>query len=501
MEIINNLLNLLSSNPIYIYGIPLAGLVFTIMLGFVQVKYFKVGVKNLFTVGEKNKNKQKEGVSSWKAAALAIGGRVGTGNIAGVTVAILTGGPGAVFWMWVAAFLGMATSFCESTLGQVFKTKNSDHVYVGGPSYYIEHGLGKKWKPLAKLYAIVMIFSFGLFFVSLQTSTILSSVSSTFKIEQSSMGMLIFLILIACGVAYAGFGGMDKLTNLSAIIVPPMTIGYALLVGVIIVINLGEVPRFFQIVFEQAFSVNALISGGIGAAITSGVKRGIFSNEAGQGSGAIAAATAEVDHPAQQGFSQMITVFIDTFIVCTLTAFVIIVSWNVQGFLEPGAISTEQYAGLLSVLDGGGLASSAFDKLLPGASIFLTIFLFFFAFTSILAEIAYGLQSVKYLTEYAAENRKKVALFIYSCATVVMTLATPILDWLATTYPQFNLFSMADNIAALLFYTNIIALVILLPLVKKTLADYQMKSKTGKRLTFKPKDVDLKFKESAWDEE
>lgn len=490
MMFIYNILGFLASNPLYIYGIPLAAIIITVTLRGVQFRYLKTGTKMLVSSGS-----DSEGISSFKAAALAIGGRVGTGNIAGVTVAILVGGPGAIFWMWMTAIVSMATSFAESSLSQVYKVRGDDHVYVGGPSYYLNQGMKKGFKWLGSAYALIMIFSFGLFFIALQTSTIYSASFS--QLPEGTMGTIgkyVLMGLMIIGVAYASFGGMSKLTNLSAYIVPPMTIGYTLLVLCIVLANLSFVPTFFYIVVSQAFTPIALVAGGLGTAIASGVKRGIFSNEAGQGSGAIASASASVSHPVEQGFAQMVTVVIDTLIVCTSTAFVIILSWhNADAF---NSMTQSGYDALLATKDGALLATNAFESVVTFKFIFsggtwLAIFLFFFAFSSILAEIAYGMQSVKYLVRNHNKKIKNIWLKVYSTVTVLMVLLTPMFDRFNQAHDRFSLFDLADNMASLLFYTNVIALLVMLPILKKILKDYEQQKATNQDISFDPKTIGL----------
>ena len=315
----NHILNLLASNPFYIYGILVAAIIFTIITKGIQFRYFFDGWKLMF-----RKNDDKEGVSSFRTAMLSIAGRVGTGNVAGVAVAVIMGGAGAVFWMWVVAILGMATSFIESTLGQYHKEKNSEHVYVGGPSYYIEQESKGKLKWIAIIYSVVMIVSKGLFVLSIQASTIFNSTYEAFAIDRYSFWGIAIVGVILILVIYAILGGMTKLMQILSIIVPAMTLGYLCLVLIVMAMNIDFIPIYFKLVLTQAFKPIAIFGGGIGVAISSGVKRGIFSNEAGQGTGAIAGASGGGKHPVEQGLVQMITVFVDTIVVCSLSSFVII---------------------------------------------------------------------------------------------------------------------------------------------------------------------------------
>ncbi len=496
LSFINEILNWLSSNPIYVYGILVVGVYFTIQMRFVNVRYFKKGWQLMFS------KKGGNGNSSCASAMLAIGARVGTGNIAGVTFAIMVGGPGAIFWMWVAAFFVMATSFIETTLGQLYKEKKANGDYVGGPSYYIEKGLGKNYKWLAKLYAIVMIITFSMFYLSVQTSTIITSVYTAFNITlMSGLGILLIIVL-AVLTAFTTFGGMNKLMKISSVIVPIMTIGYAILVGLIIIMNISFVPTFFKLVITQAFAPLAIFGGSIGIIIQTGVKRGIFSNEAGQGSGAIAGASSNVAHPVEQAFVQMNTIFIDTFVICTLTAFVVILALYTNG---QGAFmnyqdslgfsnASQTMADIQSNVPPSLIATLSFNTFLLGGGKLLAMFLFFFAFSSIISDIAYGYQNLSYLTRESGVKKTKVLFNIYSIMTIVMVLITPFLLQLAKINPNFDLFSMADNLASLLFYSNIFALIVLLPYAKVLLRDYEKQLASKEEIKFDIEKLPIKIK-------
>ena len=463
------ILQFAANNPVYIGGIVLAGILFTINLKFVQVRYFLLGWKLMF----KKSNNEEDGVSPFKAAALSVGSRVGTGNIAGVTTAILMGGPGAIFWMWIIAFGGMAMAFTETTLGQFYKEKTDEHIYVGGPAYYIEKGLGKKWKPLAIFYAVIMVISFGLFFLSLHTSAIYGATYEVLNIEQGSLLSNVVTLLMLLLVASAVFGGMKVLMNIMAGIVPFMTIGYFLVVMFIIFTNLEFVPKFFELIFTYAFTPNAIAGATLGSIISIGAKRGIFSNEAGQGSGAIAGATSEVDHPVEQSFVQMNTIFIDTFIVCTLTAFVVLLGTYNQGVFSLKGANMD----VLTAMQNGESAmivTKLFDSEVGYGGIILAIFLFFFAFSSLLGNMSYGMQSVKYLFKNKTKKIQKIVSVLYGIIVLIFIIGTPQLIEFGNNNPEFNLFDIADSLASGLFYANVIAMVILFPKVKKLLKEYEI---------------------------
>lgn len=475
--------SVLANNPIYILGILGFAISVTFLLKGVQFRYFIKGWQGLF----KSTGVETEGISSFKAASLSIAGRVGSGNVSGVTFAIIAGGPGAIFWMWVMAVFSMATSFVETVLSQIYKEKTSENIYVGGPMYYMEKGL--KSRALGIFFAIVMIMSFGLMFVAMHTDTIQVTFMSAFGLDRHTPFMIILYIGLLLLVAYTAFGGMRRITDLTSKITPVMTIGYLLFILIIVFQNIAFVPHFFQIIFHDAFTGQAIAGGALGTVIASGVKRGIFSNEAGQGSGAIAAASAEVDHPVEQGMTQMITVFIDTVLICTSTAFVVILFGSELGWTN--------FHGMAENLNNSGSAmvsnafTSEFAGPIAGAKV-LALFLFVFSFTSIIAVIAYGKQSVKFLFKYKTENTLKIAQMFYSIGVVLMVAITPILSMKLG-----QLFTISDNLASLLFYSNIIAMILLFKHVKEALKDYESGNKKYKfkNVNFKVSDD---MKDAPW---
>ena len=317
-KIIHSFSDLVWSDAL-IYLCLITGLYFSIRTGFLQVTYLKDMVKLLFS-----KNESDKGISSFQAFSLAISGRVGTGNIVGVATAIAMGGPGAVFWMWLIAFLGSASAFVEATLGQLYK-QESNGEYRGGAAYYIEKGLGVKW--YAVLFAVLTIISTGLLLPGVQSNSIASAVNNSFSIGTEHynfplvgelpvnyIGILIIILLVLII-----FGGVKRLGKTAEFVVPFMAGIYILMAVIIIVLNIKEVPSVLKLIFSSAFNMNASFSGIFGMAIAWGVKRGIYSNEAGQGTAPHAAAAAEVKHPAQQGLVQAFSVYIDTLFVCSAT--------------------------------------------------------------------------------------------------------------------------------------------------------------------------------------
>jgi AGCS family alanine or glycine:cation symporter len=340
-KIINTINDLIWSNALIVLCMG-AGIYFSVVTRFLQVRYIKEMVNLLFDGKSSDK-----GVSSFQAFAIAISGRIGTGNIAGVATAIAMGGPGAVFWMWLIAFLGSASAFIEATLGQVYKQVNNGE-YRGGPSYYIEKGLGMKW--YAVLFAIATVLSTALFLPGVQSNSIALSMQNAFDIPvaYTGAGVVVLLGLII-------FGGVKRIGKVAEIVVPFMAGGYILMAIVIMALNINQIPAVFSLIIRSAFDLEPAFAGIFGMAVAWGVKRGIYSNEAGQGTAPHAAAAAEVSHPAKQGLVQAFSVYVDTLFVCTATAFMILFTgkYNVAnpsgGFLVeniPGAKIGAEYTQL-----------------------------------------------------------------------------------------------------------------------------------------------------------
>jgi AGCS family alanine or glycine:cation symporter len=298
---------------ILVYGLIVAGLAFTIASRFVQFRYFGA----MFGILRQAFHHEAGHLSSFQALMLSVAGRVGAGNIAGVAVAITLGGPGAVFWMWMIGLIGMATSYFECALAQVYKNAEPDGTYRGGPAYYIERGLGQRW--LAGVFSVLLLVTFGFGFNALQSYTVASSFHDAFGIPTAVTGIALVIVL---GLII--FGGIKRIATAAEIIVPVMAIGYILIALVVVLYNITEVPAAFMLILRSAFGLEEAFAGGIGAAIAMGVRRGLFSNEAGLGSAPNVAAVAYVRHPANQGIVQAFSVFIDTLIICSCTAFMIL---------------------------------------------------------------------------------------------------------------------------------------------------------------------------------
>jgi AGCS family alanine or glycine:cation symporter len=365
----------------WIWGMPFiffclgAGLYFSWRTRFLQIRYFKEMVTMLM-----QGKSSASGISSFQAFTLALSGRLGMGNIAGVATAIAFGGPGAIFWMWVIAFLGAGTAYIESSLGQVYKEK-IDGNYRGGPAYYILKGL--KNKTFAIAFAIVTICALGLLLPGVQSNAISDAFNHSFGIDHRITAGFVVLLL-----ALIIFGGVRRIARVGEIAMPFMGIGYVLVVAVILAMNYQHLPAVFTLIIKSAFGFEAAFSGMVGAAISVGVKRGIFSNEAGQGTGAHAAAACEVPHPAKQGLAQAFSVYIDTWLICSATACVILISGTYRVY--DGSLDNIIYTGsgmIESVTTfGSAYTQMAVDAAIPGfGSVFVAIALFFFAFTTIMS--------------------------------------------------------------------------------------------------------------------
>lgn len=422
------------------------GLYFTVRMGFVQFRMIPEMFRLLFKEGTA---REKGQVSSFQAFAIGTAARVGTGNIAGVATAIALGGPGAVFWMWLIALIGAASAFVESTLAQVYKIRDG-RTWRGGPAYYMERALGQRW--LGVLFAILITFSFGFAFNSVQSNTISLSVSNQFGISTTVVGVVLAII-----TAVVVFGGVQSIALLSSIIVPVMAGGYILLAIWIMVTNVSLLPDVFSIIFsEGVLGIEQLFGGAIGAMVLQGIRRGLFSNEAGMGSAPNAAATAEVSHPVKQGLIQSFSVFVDTLLVCTSTAMIILIS-GVAGSETFGGVELTQAALTAEV---GSVATS-----------FLTIAIFLFAFSSILGNYYYGETNIQFISD------KKIYVTLYRIGVVGMVLFGAVrsagLVW-----------SIADVFMGLMALVNLYAIFRLAKVARAVLDDYLSQRRTGQDPVF-----------------
>ncbi|MBR1790592.1 MAG: alanine:cation symporter family protein [Bacteroidaceae bacterium] len=391
-----------------------------------------------------DKERSMKHISSFQAFAVSVATRVGTGNLAGVATAIAIGGPGSVFWMWVIALLGSATAFVESTLGQLFKQRHAES-FIGGPAYYIQKGLHLRW--MAVLFAVLITLTFGLAYNSIQSNTICGAMHEAFGWDPAVVGVVLTTMALIIV-----FGGIHRIANVSSVLVPVMAIGYFLLVVVIIVMNIQSVPHVLKIIVSDAFGLRQSAGGMIGAAIMNGVKRGLFSNEAGEGSAPNVAATATVSHPVKQGLIQALGVFTDTLLVCSCTAFVILIS----GLYEvPG-------------LNGIALTQSALQSEIGNwGPTFIAVAIFLFAFSSIIGNYYYGEANIRFMTS----SRVVLTLYrLFSGGVLVMFGALASLE---------VVWNLGDLFMALLTACNLIAIVCLGKYAFRLLDDYREQKRRG----------------------
>ena len=438
------------SNYILIVALVLGGIWFSFRTGFIQVRGFKEGMRRTFGgLFSKKGEAGKDGMSSFQALATAIAAQVGTGNIAGAATAIAIGGPGAIFWMWVAAFLGMATIYCEAIMAQKYKKIGKDGVVTGGPVYYIRAAFqGTFGKVLAAIFAVLLIFALGFMGNAVQSNSIAASFRTAFDIPQWITGIVIAVICL-----FIFTGGMKRIAKVTELIVPLMAALYIAGSLIIIFYNWKNIPTAFYEIFVGAFAPEAITGGAIGAtiskAITKGVARGLFSNEAGMGSTPHAHAVAKVDHPVQQGYVAMIGVFIDTFVVLTMTALVIVTTRALP--LSYEAVEGGYTAATLSQF----AYSLVYGKF---GEIFIAICMFFFASSTIIGWYFFGEANIKYLF-----GSKAVPIYsVLVCVCVVLgSLGEVDLVW-----------NMADCFNSMMVVPNIIALFALSGMIKKTHDDY-----------------------------
>lgn len=432
---------------ILIAVLVISGIVFTFKSKFVQLTYFFEMFKIL---GDKATvtSEGKRGISSFQAFCISAASRVGTGNIAGVATAIAAGGPGAVFWMWMIAFLGGASSFIESTLAQIYKVKDKDG-FRGGPAYYMEKGLNKRW--MGVLFAIIITFCFGLVFNSVQSNTISIAFSDSFGISKLTIGLL-----LAGLTAIIIFGGVKRVASASAIIVPVMAGIYLILAFVVMIMNISEIPAVISLIIKNAFGIEQVVGGGIGAAIMMGIKRGLFSNEAGMGSAPNAAATADVSHPVKQGLIQTLGVFVDTILVCSATAFIILLS---------NAYTTPELTGIQ-------LTQSALSEHIGSwATMFLAIAIFLFAFSSIIGNYYYGETNIEFI------KKNPTAILVYRITVVLMVLFGSVAELSIV-------WSLADLSMGIMALINIVAIFLLSKIAIAAFKDYIGQRKQGKNPKF-----------------
>ena len=467
-----NLMNDLLWGSILVYLLVGVGIYFTVRLGFIQFRHFG----HMFSVLKNSRKADNAGISSFQALCTSLAARVGTGNMAGVAVALTAGGPGAIFWMWLIAMLGMATSFAESTLAQLYKTKDDDGNYRGGPAYYMEKGLGMRW--MGVLFSVFLIIAFGLVFNAVQANSIANAMHNAFGWDDTYVGIVVVLLS-----SVVIFGGIKRIARVAELIVPVMALAYLLLAMFVMVMNIDKLPAVLTLIFKSAFGLQEAAAGGLGYAIAqamiNGIKRGLFSNEAGMGSApnAAASATPYPPHPASQGYVQMLGVFMDTIVICSATVAIILMSGEYVPHGEVTGIELTQTALSSQVGEWGG--------------IFVAVAIFFFAFTSIIANYSYAETNLIFL-----EHNHKAGLGIFRIIVLGMVMFGAV-----ASLPV--VWALADVSMGLMAIVNLIAILLLSGIVIKLAKDYNRQLDEGKVPTFDSNDFpELKsqLEDGIWDQ-
>ncbi|GGK29614.1 sodium:alanine symporter [Caldalkalibacillus thermarum] len=453
--------NLLWSKILIVMLIGL-GAYFTFKTRFVQFTLFGEMFR-LLKEGVTPDPTQKKAVSSFQAFCISTASRVGTGNMAGVALAISLGGPGAVFWMWLIALIGAASSFVESTLAQIYKVKDGNG-FRGGPAYYMEKGLNQRWMGI--LFAVLITITFGLVFNSVQSNTIAHALEEAWGIDRGLMGLILAVV-----VGLIIFGGVKRIARVSAVIVPVMAIFYVAVALFVVIKNVTMIPEVLMLIIGNAFGLQEVVGGGLGAALMNGIKRGLFSNEAGMGSAPNAAAAAAVSHPVKQGLIQSLSVFTDTLIICSATAFIILMS---------GIYLDQEINGI--ALTQAALSTHVGDW----ATGFVAIAILLFAFSSLIGNYYYGETNIEFI------RSSKTWLTIYRLAVIGMvafgSVAQLSLVW-----------DMADLFMGLMAIINLIAIALLGKFAFAALQDYVEQRREGKDPVFRADRIEGLVHAECWD--
>jgi AGCS family alanine or glycine:cation symporter len=440
---------------------------FTLASGFVQFQFFGRMFRVLFPGGQVEAAGH---VSSREALLVSVGGRVGGGNIAGVAVAITLGGPGAVFWMWAVALIGMATSLFECSLAQIFKRSDENGTYRGGPAQYILHGLGHQYKWLAMIYAVSLIAAFALGFNAFQGNTVAGAVQDSLGIDRiwTGLGLAVLTGLVV-------YGGIKRIAKVADVVVPVMAISYIVMALVVILLNIGEVPAVLALIFKNAFGIEEAVGGGMGAAVAQGLRRGLFSNEAGLGSAPNVAAVAYVRHPISQGIVQSLSVFIDTIVICSCTAFMILLG--------------DVYVAGAEAVDGVVLTQqSLVSHLGEWSQYFLTLAILLFAFSSIIYNYYLGENALTVFTKSSLSRH-------------ILRISIVILVFLGASAPGATaVFFFSDPMMGILALVNLLAITMLFPIGLRVLNDFRDQLRAGnEHPVFDPeKFPDLDIDKTAW---
>ncbi|CAB9493426.1 alanine/glycine:cation symporter family protein [Alteromonas macleodii] len=463
VSLVNNIL--WGDGQVLIIMLLACGIWFTVKLGGVQLRHFG----HMFSLLKGSNTSSKDGISSFQALCTSLSARVGTGNLAGVAVAISLGGAGAIFWMWMIALLGMATGFAESVLGQLYKVRDENGEFRGGPAYYIKQGLNKTW--LAVAFSLCLFFGYGFVFSAVQANTITDALNNAYSFPAEYVGLAIIAL-----AALIVVGGLKSIARFAEFVVPFMGIGYVLVALAITFINISELPAMLLDIIKSAFGLQEAGAGALGAAIKNGIQRGLYSNEAGSGSVPHAAASAvpNPNHPVSQGYIQMLGVFLDTLVLCTSTAFIILLA---------GGSSSDQMEGIRLTQDAMS------SHLGEGGTDFVAAAISLFAFTSVVANYAYGESN---LHMFKLDN--KIGRLVYTIGYLGM------IYWGAqAALPQ--VWAMADMALGLMTVINIIAIVWMTPTIVSISKDYFKKKDTGADMEYKAGDCEIqgKSEDGVWD--
>ena len=445
----------------------LSGLFYTIRTGFAQGRLLGdmvaliTGKLSSLRDGEKKVAGQ---VTGFQAFCIAVASHVGTGNLAGVAIAVAVGGPGALFWMWVIALLGGATSLIENTLAQTYKVKEGNG-FRGGPSYYMEKALGQK--TLGYIFSVIVIVTFAFVFNTVQANTIAQAFETTFNMSSAVAG-----IILAALTALIIFGGLNRIANVVSFMVPIMAIGYVVVALYVLVVNAVHIPRLFMDIIEAAFGLKQVVGGTIGAAMLQGIKRGLYSNEAGMGSAPNAAATSNVSHPVKQGLLQAFGVFVDTILICSATGFIVLLYPEYNTIGEKGIKLTQ-----LALSHSVGAWGAGF----------ITLCIFLFAFSSLVGNYYYGEANLEFLT------KSKTSMLVFR----VLTVACVYLGSVASLGLVWDIADVSMGIMALM---NIVVIAILSPKAVAIINDYIKQRKEGKNPVFRAKDIPGLENTECWDD-
>lgn len=463
-KIIGELSNWLYSYILIILLIG-AGIFFTVRTKFVQFKCLKEGIK----VVMEPKSEEKS-ISSFQALMVSTASRVGTGNIAGISTALCIGGAGAMFWMWLIALLGSASAFVESTLAQIYKRKAEDGSSYGGPAYYIQTVLKKRW--LGILFAVVLIATYMGGF-NMVASFNISDSFRRYDFYQPGTTPLVVGVVLAVIFGICIFGGSKRISRITGVLVPVMGIAYMLVALFVVLTHINLVPGVIASIFKGAFDFKAIFGGFAGSAIMQGIKRGLFSNEAGVGSAPNAAASAGVSHPVKQGLVQMLSVYIDTILICSATGFMLLCS---------GAEPAESLKGMPYVQEAVAGSLGSFG------SIFITVALFLFAFTTLIGNFYYAEMGLRYICD---KTPAKALLVVFRLAAVAIVCVGAIMDFSVV-------WDTADVLMGLMALINIPVIIILSKPAVHCLDDYLKQKKEGKNPVFQAKNIGLKTKTDFW---